>query len=33
MTSEQQYYEAKVFLSAYGDALKTLEYQYTHSAK
>lgn len=26
MTSEQQYYEAKVFLSAYRDALSTLEY-------
>lgn len=27
MTSEQQYYEAKVFLAAYNDALRTLEYQ------
>lgn len=26
MTSEQQYYEAKVFLSSYRDALNTLEY-------
>lgn len=26
MTSEQQYYEAKVFLTAYHDALNTLEY-------
>jgi hypothetical protein len=29
MTSEQQYYEAKVFLTAYNDALHTLEY-HTH---
>lgn len=27
MTSEQQYYEAKVFLTAYNDALRTLEYK------
>lgn len=33
MTSEQQYYEAKVFLSAYRDALNTLEYIPTHTAK
>jgi hypothetical protein len=26
MTSEQQYYEGKVFLTAYSDALRTLEY-------
>jgi len=27
MTSEQQYYEAKVFLTAYNEALRTIEYQ------
>lgn len=32
MTSEQQYYEAKVFLSAYRDALSTLEYAVYHAA-
>lgn len=32
MTSEQQYYEAKVFLSAYKDALSTLEYTVPHIA-
>lgn len=31
MTSEQQYYEAKVFLSAYRDALSTLEYAVPHA--
>ena len=32
MTSEQQYYEAKVFLTAYNDALRTLEYPHKHNS-
>ena len=33
MIGEQQYYEAKVFLNHYRDALNTLEYTLPHSAK
>jgi hypothetical protein len=33
MIGEQHYYEAKVFLSHYRDALATLEYLLSHAAK
>lgn len=32
MTSEEQHYAAKIFLKAYGDALKTIQY-YEHSTQ
>ena len=33
MTSEEQYYSAKIFLNSYRDALNTLEYLSPHAAK
>ena len=33
MIGEQHYYEAKVFLSSYRDALSTLEYVFIYTAK